>query len=231
MPAQSSALPKTINNRIDLSGLDDLFEQQFEPLLARGLSLKEAQYFYGLTKKQLKSQIKKSLIPAIQVDGGKGGKWLIYPEGVPNEFEQLAKVQAEAQAADKKEELPKPQAEPESKIKRKRKVEQEPVQAIMEFRQAFHNLPRLENASTKHEWLDFSPQINDPLDKLKKRLAESEHKNSYLETRIAALEDQVRFLTQSHYRKPSLNALAVVLPVLMLISAILAICMPSLSGS
>lgn len=245
MSAQPLASVPKPNNRLDLTGLEELFEQQLEPHLARGLSLKEAVFFYGLTKKQLRRQIKDFSIPAIKVTKKGRKKWLVYPSGIPQELEDLSSAQNTAESEIESElppvEAPQPQ-----------------IQNVEAFRQTFMQLPRQTALVDTTQILDFSPDSNDPfllsgsqdeiklfppgffapeeghisrIVELEQQLSKAQHKNDYLETRIAGLEDQVKFLIQCQYNKPAFNRLAFILPVLIALSAVIAACFPALLGS
>jgi hypothetical protein len=82
--------------RINLDGLEGFFEedQQFfeddqQELLAKGLSIKQAVFYYGATRRSIKTRIRKGTIPAIRMPESAGGKWRIFPEGVPSQLQDL----------------------------------------------------------------------------------------------------------------------------------------------
>jgi hypothetical protein len=63
-------------------------------------------------------------------------------------------------------------------------------------------------------------QLIEKIGILERQIIEANYQNSYLETRLAGLEDQTKFLTQSHYHNNSLTKFLIVLPVLALLAAI-----------
>ena len=55
---------------------------------------------------------------------------------------------------------------------------------------------------------------------LEKELEKATLANNYLESRIAGLEDQVKFLSQNHYQSRSFNKMLLVIPGLLLIASL-----------
>jgi len=93
MTAESNARsldPSDSNqNRIELDGLERFFEDDHTELFDKGLSLKQAVYYYGDTRKSLKAKVLQGLIPAIRLPEAFGKKWRVFPDGVPPQLEQL----------------------------------------------------------------------------------------------------------------------------------------------
>lgn len=77
------------NERIEVEGLESFFTDDHRELLAKGLSLKEAVYFYGDNKNAIRERILDGQIPAIRLPEQEGGKWRIYPGGVPYPLRHL----------------------------------------------------------------------------------------------------------------------------------------------
>ncbi len=65
----------------------------------------------------------------------------------------------------------------------------------------------------------YDAPLDDRLQRLEEILSKLSHQNAYLETRLGALEDQVKYLTGSAHRKVGLRAMLFTIPLL------LAICM------
>lgn len=55
----------------------------------KGLSLQEAAYVYGYSKKQLRKLIQDGELPAVQVKGKKKVKWRVFPAGLPSELQHV----------------------------------------------------------------------------------------------------------------------------------------------
>ena len=91
MAAESNARSldeSDISIRMDLGGLDEIFHEH-EELFARGLSIKEAVYYYGETRKSLRAKVEDGTIPAIRMPEEQGKKWRVFPAGVPEQLEYL----------------------------------------------------------------------------------------------------------------------------------------------
>ena len=84
----SKTSPKA-NKRIDVEGLENFFTQDHRDLLAKGLSLKEAVYYYGDSRKIIKERIQRGEIPAIKLPESEGAKWRVFPDGVPKALKHL----------------------------------------------------------------------------------------------------------------------------------------------
>ncbi|MBY0358674.1 MAG: hypothetical protein K2W82_11780 [Candidatus Obscuribacterales bacterium] len=203
MLANSAESHQPTNNRVELSGLEELFEQQIEAVLARGLTLREAAIFYGIKRKELKSQVKKDLIPAIKVIDGESSKWLVYPDGVPDELETLSRQQIEAEQA-------------------LLDCTPDPAEPI---------LMQAEVPTVNETKITAKVRLQIKIAELEARLAAVEHYNAYLETRLVGLEDQIKFFNLTHFRKPAINALAVLIPAAIIVSAILLNCISHLPSS
>lgn len=92
MAAESSARSlddgDIVIDRMDLAGLEEFFLEH-EELFTRGLSIKQAVFYYGETRKSLKAKVEDGTIPAIRLPGEQGGKWRIFPDGVPEQLHNL----------------------------------------------------------------------------------------------------------------------------------------------
>lgn len=77
------------NERVDTEGLENFFLDDHRALLSRGLSLKEAVYYYGETRKEIKAKILDGSIPAIRLPESEGSKWKVFPDGVPELLSHL----------------------------------------------------------------------------------------------------------------------------------------------
>lgn len=77
------------NERIDIEGLESFFLDDHKELLAKGLNLKEAVYYYGDTKNEIREKIRNGQIPAIRIPDADGPKWCIFPDGVPSALKHL----------------------------------------------------------------------------------------------------------------------------------------------
>src|SRR5437879_1409934 len=77
------------NDRIELAGLEGFFEEDHEELYSKGLSIKQAVYYYGDTRSSLKGKILNGTIPAIRLPEAYGGKWRVFPDGVPAPLQEL----------------------------------------------------------------------------------------------------------------------------------------------
>ena len=114
----SKTTPKE-NERIDVEGLESFFLDDHKGLLAKGLNLKEAVYYYGDSKSEIREKIKTGEIPAIRIPDPEGPKWCIFPDGVPSALkhlipsEETAEAKSHEGAADnnKKQKISKPEAE------------------------------------------------------------------------------------------------------------------------
>lgn len=77
------------NERIDIEGLESFFLDDHKELLAKGLNLKEAVYYYGDSKNEIREKIRNGEIPAIRIPDVDGPKWCIFPDGVPSALKHL----------------------------------------------------------------------------------------------------------------------------------------------
>ena len=75
-------------DRMDLAGLEEFFLEH-EELFTRGLSIKQAVFYYGETRKSLKAKVEDGSIPAIRLPEEQGGKWRVFPDGVPEQLQNL----------------------------------------------------------------------------------------------------------------------------------------------
>ncbi len=77
------------NSRIELDGLEKVFTDNHDELFAKGLSIKQAVFYYGDTRKALKSKVEDGTVPAIRLPETHGSKWRVFPDGVPPQLEHL----------------------------------------------------------------------------------------------------------------------------------------------
>lgn len=112
--ARSPRNNKNQNERIDVEGLENFFLDDHKDLLAKGLNLKEAVYYYGDSKSEIREKISNGEIPAIRIPDPEGPKWCIFPDGVPQALKHLIPVQEEVEV--------KQAAQPESVSEQKNKA-------------------------------------------------------------------------------------------------------------
>lgn len=361
------------NDRIELEGLESVFVDDNDELFSKGLTLKQAVFYYGETRKSLKSKVVEGSIPAIRLPESHGKKWRVFPDGVPPQLQSLIpkKLRKASQEAAREREyeeeddgsdtvaleavleqlktepyvadsvldlIPDPgsstetgQSPAESSTAvlvvapmestlttywENRELKENQGIALSQGNSEFQVfakmsvsnetetwqtiLPKvdetvgtsenpqaeaLDNQSSSSEvYFDFSPpqlidfspklvemeqtaeaapveptpppmpvldtsgelasqaspgtseavapqepnkravrynQLQDKIHELEKQLVEASHRNSYLETRLNGLEDQIKFLTQSHYQSRSFNKMMLLIPGLALLVAII----------
>ena len=145
------------NDRIELDGLEGFFEDNHEELYSRGLTLKQAVFYYGDTRKSLKAKVLSGSIPAIRLPEAYGGKWRVFPDGVPPQLQDL--IPEKRRPKDKREKLSLQPAEPQPDEPTKT---EEPVELASEQMQS-PGLPAEEPTDDKDNNLDFSvPGIDCP---------------------------------------------------------------------
>jgi hypothetical protein len=170
-------------NRIELDGLERFFEDDHRELFDKGLSIKQAVYYYGDTRKSLKAKVLQGLIPAIRLPEAFGKKWRVFPDGVPPQLEHLIpkklksssnfvedddlsladddeddeKIMPPAEVAE-----PKPEPSVASSVKTKKSKPRKPKQAKSAQDETIDFSPP-EQALTQQPILDFSvPGIDRP---------------------------------------------------------------------
>jgi hypothetical protein len=92
-------------DRIELNGLEEFFTENHEELFSKGLSIKQAVFYYGETRRSLKAKVEEGEIPAIRLPESLGRKWRIFPDGVPQQLadyvpKKLRKAKAKKQVAE-----------------------------------------------------------------------------------------------------------------------------------
>jgi hypothetical protein len=84
-----SGSSKFNNSRLELEGLESFFEEDQQEMYSRGLSLKQAVFYYSASRKSVRAKVLEGLIPAIRLPEAYGGKWRIFPDGVPPQLQEL----------------------------------------------------------------------------------------------------------------------------------------------
>jgi len=103
----------SIKDRIEVAGLEGLFEGDRQELFSTGLSIRQAVFYYGETRQSIKAKVLEGSIPAIRLPKAYGRKWKIFPAGVPPQLQDL--IPKKHKAENKQEEQPLQPCEPQVK--------------------------------------------------------------------------------------------------------------------
>lgn len=76
-------------DRADLDGLENFFSDGPAELFSKGLSVKQAVFYFGETRRSIKSKLLSGEIPAVRLPEEFGRKWRVFPEGVPEQLIHL----------------------------------------------------------------------------------------------------------------------------------------------
>lgn len=130
-----SSLTERASERVALEGLDGVFiEDDPDELFSKGLSIKQAVFYYGDTRRALKSRVLSGEIPAVRLPESHGRKWRVFPDGVPAQLQYLIPKKLKIQDLDlsETEEMGQTQTakEPEKPRKKKRKSKNNPQQDL-----------------------------------------------------------------------------------------------------
>lgn len=149
--------------RLDLDGLEGFFQEhpELEELYGKGLSIKQAVFYYGDTRRSLRAKITAGEIPAVRLPESHGRKWRVFPDGVPEQLQEL--VPKKVRKNKQKLRLELDAAEPTAEATQEREDEsQEKAESAINENEA--NLPCLEIENPKligtehaQEIIDFSP--------------------------------------------------------------------------
>ncbi|MBX9572358.1 MAG: hypothetical protein K2X77_25910 [Candidatus Obscuribacterales bacterium] len=120
------------NQRIDVEGLESFFLDDHKELLAKGLNLKEAVYYYGDSKTEIREKIRNGEIPAIRIPDPEGPKWCIFPDGVPSALKHLIPSNEEPeQKAESAPSLPETQKSSKKHLANKKASDSEQENAVV----------------------------------------------------------------------------------------------------
>ncbi|MBX9685497.1 MAG: hypothetical protein K2X27_02270 [Candidatus Obscuribacterales bacterium] len=272
MAAESHARPldasENHENRIELDGLETFFSDSHDEFFNKGLSIKQAVFYYGDTRKSLKSKVMNGTVPAIRLPESHGQKWRVFPDGVPEQLAHL--IPKKLRPKKDKKTSKEGQSESGTLLETTEKVEFTEDESILLIDDTQSSEPIIETNETelqtsaamleteptqeKNESLENElPQLAEPvcqateepiiseppaapenskrsaryshllekINDLEKQVGDLKYRNSYLETRLSTLEEQIKVVTESHEQQRSFNKMAMLIPGIALLFAIL----------